>query len=427
MNKTITEYGYIYTKDKKPSFLNSSFIHTEVSQKQFDELFDYWQSDDEAYKIFSFENHCLKAKNYVGVIQTSNLSIEILPKVYDGSNELNNRDIFIEMLKPLLNINDIQLNKANLSTTKYKNIFEIFISMFINYLDNLIHKGIKSDYILKEQNQAFLKGKLIFNEHIKKNHIHKERFYVQFDEYMQNRVENKLLKSTIKLLLAKTTNTQNKKLLRQQQFIFDSVELSYNYQSDIKKINIHRGMEHYEVPLKFAKIFLSNQSFTSLRGKNNVFALLFPMEKVFENYVEFVLNNSKDDLGIKKVLVNGGKNEYFLSENQARLEPDYILQMKDDSYIVTDAKWKLYYDESKKLNPNDIYQIFSYLNFYDCKDTAYLFVPKIQDIVNQEYNYQTKNDDILKYKIKVIPLDLKNIIKNHKFNINFLQGDHNVI
>lgn len=420
-NKIISEYGYIYTK--KPYNLNSKFIHTEVSKKQFDELYDYWKEDDNAKKVLAFDGHSLKAQNYVGIIQTDSLSIEILPKIFEDINdEVETRNIFIQMLKVLLNVNEIQINRADLSTTTNKNIYEMFIAMFIEHLDKLIHRGLKSEYISKEDNQFFLKGKLKFNQHIKQNYIHKERFYVEFDEYLQDKIENRLLKSTVELLLKKTKDYENKKALRQQLFIFDEVRLSSNYDLDISKINLYRGMEYYEMPLRFAKVFLKHQSFTSLRGKDNVFALLFPMEKVFENYMEFVLNNSKDKLGIDRVLVNAGKNEYLLTNDKckmARLQPDYLLKMKDDVQdIVTDAKWKLLEvkeDQNKgcdtvNISSSDVYQIFSYLHFYDAQDTAYLFVPKIGQLKSICFDYNLKEQN---KKIKVIPIDIKQTIKDN--------------
>jgi 5-methylcytosine-specific restriction enzyme subunit McrC len=432
VEKTISEYGYVGC-DNVPT--NNKFVGIrDLEPKLFKELYNFWLEDKETQKIFTFENkQCLKATSYVGIIQTKNLSIEILPKIYNNVDEDSIRKIFTEMLKPLLDINEVQINKADLSVTKNKNIYEMFITMFVKYLDTLIHKGLKSQYISKEDNQFFLKGKLKFNQHIKQNYIHKERFYVEFDEYLPNRVENRLLKSTIQLLLKKTHDYENKRALRQQLFIFDEVQLSTNYDIDISKINLHRGMEYYEMPLRFAKVFLKHQSFSSLRGNDNVFALLFPMETVFEKYMEFVLNNSKEILGIDKVMVNGGKNEYLLSNGDckmARLEPDYLLKMKDGRKdIVTDAKWKLFeenIDENKNCSSvnilsNDVYQIFAYLNFYDCADTAYLFVPKIKELEAREFKYNiNSNINIIgeryrNFRIKIIPIDLADTIKkNHK-------------
>jgi 5-methylcytosine-specific restriction enzyme subunit McrC len=426
-NKSISEYGYIYHSQTKPDNLNKKFIHTEVTKEQFKELYLYWKNNNKAKKVLTYDGNTLKAKNYVGVIQTENLSIEILPKIYNDKKEDETRTIFIEMLKPLLNINEIQINKADLSTTKNRNIYELFITMFIKSVDKLIHKGIKSQYLEKEENQNFLKGKIQFNQHIKQNYIHKERFYVQFDEYMPNRVENRLIKSTIALLLKKTRDYENKKNLRQQLFIFDEVDFSFNHESNIKRVNLHRGMEHYKMPIKFAKLFLTHQSFTSLRGEENVFALLFPMQTVFEKYMEFVLKNSKEELRIDKLLVNGGKDEYFLTKNNcqmARLEPDYLLKMKDGKDVVTDAKWKVLEErEDKKKNCNkvsissiDVYQIFAYLNFYDCDNTALLFVPKTEIREKIELKYNNKSNK----KIKIIPIDLLELINTHKFDKKIL-------
>jgi 5-methylcytosine-specific restriction enzyme subunit McrC len=415
-NITIGEYGYIGC-DNIDTYSKFKSVRT-ITSKLFKELYDFWLSDKQTQKIFTFENkHCLKANSYVGIVQTQNLSVEILPKIYQQNEEQKTRDIFISMLNATFGLNYLQSNKANLSITKNKNIFEGFISIFIQSIDILIHKGIKSDYINKEKNQNFLKGKLDIKEQIRKNHIHKERFYVHFDEYLPNRVENKLLKSTIGLLLKKTKDYENKKALRQQYFIFEKINLSYNYKADISKINIYRNMEYYDIPLKFAKVFLTNKSFTSLRGDNDIFALLFPMEKLFEKYLEIVLYNSKDILNIKDIFINGGKNEYFLSGNNARLEPDYLLKMEDDSYIIADAKWKIVEDTP---NSNDIYQMFAYLNFYHCKNIAYLFVPQTNNIQNiKTFEYNT--DDKTKiYKFKIVPIDLGNTIKSDKLNKDIL-------
>ena len=410
---TISEYGFIGcdnidTDDNK--FVGVRNLKPEI----FEELYNFWLEDKETQKVFTFENkYCLKATSYVGVIQTKNLSIEILPKIYKKDEEELHRHIFIEMLKPLLNINEVQINKANLSTTKNKNIYEMFITLFVQSVDKLIHRGLKSQYIAKEDNQYFLKGKLKFNEHIKQNYIHKERFYVEFDEYLQDRVENRLLKSTLELLLKKTNDFENKRALRQQLFIFDEVCLSRNYDADFKKVNTHRGMEYYETPLRFADVFLREKSFSSLRGKENVFALLFPMEKVFENYMEFVLNNSKKYLFISKVIPNGYSGDYLVSNGVCEMinqQPDYLLEMQDTSIIVTDAKWKLFeMDEKVNISSNDVYQVFSYLHYYNQESEnkmAYIFVPRTKETKEAELSFIKQEDK----KIRIITIDLEELI-----------------
>jgi 5-methylcytosine-specific restriction enzyme subunit McrC len=417
---TISEYGFIGCDNIDTNY--NKFVGVrDLEPSLFGELYNFWLEDKETQKVFTFENkNCLKATSYVGIIQTKNLSIEILPKTYDKNTEIETqRHIFTEMLKPLLNVNELQINRANLSTTKNKNIYEMFISLFVQSIDNLIHRGLKSQYIEQENNQFFLKGKLKFNEHIKYNYIHKERFYVAFDEYLQDRVENRLLKSTISLLLRKTNDFENKKALRQQLFIFDEVQLSHNYDIDFKKTNTYRGMEYYKMPLRFAELFLRHKSFTSLRGKEDVFALLFPMENVFESYMEFVLNNSKKNLGISKVIPNGYKGDYLLANGSCKMinqKPDYLLEMQDSSLIISDAKWKLFEmdtrssktckdDEKVNISSSDAYQVFSYLHYYNAQKTAYLFVPNTNSTKEITLNYVRQADK----GIKIIPMDLEQL------------------
>ncbi len=430
-NITISEYGYI-GYDQESADDHRFISNRNLSKKQFDELLEYRNQNAETEKVFTRVNpQCIQATSYVGIIQTKSLSIEILPKIYNNPANCpavknDYRHIFIEMIKPLLNINEIQINKASLSAALNKNIYELFITLFVEAIDTLIHKGIKSDYILQEGNQFFLKGKLKFNQHIEENYIHKERFYVETDEYLQDRVSNRLLKSTIALLLKKTNDFDNKRKLRQQLFIFDEVQLSNSHEVDFKKINYHRGMEHYDLPLRFAEVFLMHKSFTSLRGKDNVFALLFPMEKVFENYIEFVLNNSRDTLRISKVLANGYSGDYLLSGKMINQQPDFLLEMNNQTLIVTDAKWKLFditenkTDEKINISSGDAYQIFSYLNYYNACKTAYIFAPK-----TDEFNEEKNLNEPLKYLvyknietdkcIKIIPVNLYDLVgkNNH--------------
>jgi len=410
----ISEYGYIGCDERKGK---EKFIHhTSLSKKEFKELYDFWLNNKETQKVFEFESkECLKATNYVGVIQTLSLSIEILPKIYNGVDETKIRTIFIEMLKTIYGLNELQINKAHLSDTK-QDIFEIFITLFVEEMNKLIHKGLKNDYILQENNQNFLKGKLKFSEHLKRNFIHKERFFVEYDDYLQDRVENRLLKSTINLLLKKTKNHQNKKHLRQQLFIFDNVRFSNDYKNDISKINIYRA-KHYHLPLELAKLFLQKFSFTSMSGDNNVYALLFPMEKVFENYLEIVLNNSKDILNIDKIIPNGGKNEYLIQSDKckiANLQPDYLI-IKNKQNIIADAKWKLL--KKCEISSNDVYQMFAYLHFYNT-DIAYLLTPKIENSETKEFEYINSNN-----KIIIVPLDLEEMItkNHHKLFFNFIK------
>ena len=128
----------------------------------------------------------LKSQNYVGVLQTkSGFVLEILPKIAEKDNIELSKNILIKMLKTLKNTPFKKIDLTNLKTEKF-HLLDIFIEMFIDEVFGVVKKGIKSDYIVREENQPFLKGKLLINKQIQKNFIHKERFFVEFDEYLPN-------------------------------------------------------------------------------------------------------------------------------------------------------------------------------------------------------------------------------------------------
>ena len=88
------------------------------------------------------------------------------------------------------------------------NIFDIFVRMFIGEVALIVKRGLKCDYRSEQQNGAVFKGKLLVSQQIRENYAHKERSYIEYDDYNVNRPENRLLKTTLDYLLHKTHSTK---------------------------------------------------------------------------------------------------------------------------------------------------------------------------------------------------------------------------
>ena len=76
-------------------------------------------------------------------------------------------------------------------------LLHIFINMFLEELGVLMKKGMKSGYVANQENMNFYKGKLLVKDHIIKNIVHKEKFYIQHDDFIRNRSENRIIKTTL--------------------------------------------------------------------------------------------------------------------------------------------------------------------------------------------------------------------------------------
>ena len=336
----------------------------------------------------------LQAQNYVGVIQTKDgTTIEILPKIKNATTE-KSKDILIKMLKTLKNSPFKNLSVANLKSSKIP-LFEIFISMFLEELTVLVRNGIKSDYISKEENLKFLKGKLKISEQIKYNTIHKERFFVQYEEFMSNRVENRLIKTTLQYLYKKSKLNKNQQRIREFLFVFDEIEISHNIKTDFSKIELNRQMKDYQQVLLWCKTFLFENSFSPYKGNDIAFALLFDMNLLFESFVYSYLKKSSNFQDIK----SQDRTHHLAYENgigRFRLKPDIVI---NGGKIIADTKWKIL-SEDKAYNgvlQDDMYQLYAYGTKYDNCEKIYLIYPFDELIIKNSYNY---------FKNKELKLDI---------------------
>ena len=360
-------------------------LKEEITSKYFKELEDIAKTNE----FLSFtKTGDLKSQNYVGIIQTKNgCVLEILPKISKYDNYEESKNLLINMIKTLKNHPFKNLNTTNLKTQKMP-LLEIFISYFLDEVDKLIKKGIKKDYVNIQDNQKFLKGKLLISKHIKKNIVHKERFFVEYDEYIENIIENRVIKTTLKILLKLSKSFNNQKRIREYLFVFDDVGEIKKH--ELNNINLDRTKSYYKNVIEICKIFLDNKSYTIYKGDNISFALLFDMNRLFESFVGFWFKKFLDVKlqDNKHYLLYNEKNKYF------NLRPDIVYGDK-----IYDTKWKIIDTHSDVLN-NDVYQMYAYINKYEAKEVSLIY-PKINELKDKIYKFENEKE----LKIKFFDLD----------------------
>ena len=358
---TITEFERVYQHD--------------IDKKDFGDIenFILKNSDENApfLRIASgVGGKFIQTRNYVGVLQTkSGLTIEILPKIADKNDAERSKAVFIKMLKTLKNF---PFKSSNLASLKTQNLplLEIFISMFLCELEALVKKGIKSDYVALEENLNFLKGKLNINEQIKRNSIHKERFYVRYSEFLSDIKINRIIKTTLKFLYKKSNSSKNQQKIRELLFIFDEVLECEDYKNFFAKLVINRQVKHYEQTLLWCKIFLLNNSFTPHKGDDLAFALLFDMNALFESYVGDFIKKS-----FPSTILQHSEKHLVEYPKSFKLRPDIFLEGK----FIADTKWKIV-SSRDDISQADLYQLYAYGKKHPCDGKLHLIYPKIDDI-----------------------------------------------
>lgn len=416
---TISEYQSLFIGE------SNIYGNVAISAKLFAEL-EQFVLKNETYEYLKLTykkglGKALQAQNYVGVIQTKDgTTIEILPKIAnlkndrDGSQESKSKKILYQMLKTLKNSPFKNINLASLKSTNLP-ILEIFISMFLSELTKLVQRGIKSDYIMQEENIGFLKGKLKLKEQIKHNTIHRERFYVAYDEYLQDRIENRLIKATLHFLYKKSKLNSNQQRIREFLFVFDDISDTKDAKNDFASIKTNRQMRDYELVLSWCRVFLLGNSFSPYKGNDVAFALLYDMNELFESYVGAYLKKHFDNVSLQD---KKHHLAYLKGNGRFRLKPDIVI---NNGSIIADTKWKLL-DEDKThqgVSQADMYQLFAYGKKYRnprCEE-LYLIYPKSQLVAKEAcYSFNETFCDDSSLKLQIVFFDLENICFVDKLN-----------
>lgn len=351
----------------------------------------------------------ITAKNYVGVITTRDgTEIEILPKLTlegDDSDQTV-RKVFLTMLRAVQEAPFKTFRTAHLNTSRMR-LLDLFVRMFLDEAHRLIQCGLKSDYMVKQDNETCVRGKIVFSEHIRKNLLHRERIFVEYDVFSVNCPENRLVKSTAAYLQRHTTDLQNRKDLRIVLSVMEQIPVSKNVEQDFLRCGQSRSMADYQRLLELCRVFLQGKSFTAFSGGQAALALLFPMERVFESYVATVLRQHLDSRQYRVRVQAKGKYLFELPRKQFALRPDLVIEdLNSGEQTVLDTKWKLLSPQwhNYGISQADMYQMYAYQKEYHAKQTVLLY-PTCDAMADQKTPlcYSSPSGSLV--RVQTLPLD----------------------
>ena len=429
---TFREFQKIsYTKNKKIFFKLKKYIK------------DNNLEDD--YEFFKITKDAIVPQNFVGTIPLDDIQIEILPKIPLVENNIEAEKIrFLEILQSIDYFKEKIFSNSKIEITD-TSILEIFIHLFIEEVEKIIKKGLIYRYVDKNENFNVFKGKLDINNHIKYNFSHKEKFFMKFDEFSVDSLENITIKLTIQKLKKISVNLKNKENLNKIGHYFENVSILDGSIENLKYLTFDRMNDYYKNAIQWAKIFLNNQS-SSIFSTNNgeIPSILFPMETIFENYianklVNIIQEKSYNQLAIKvqdnscSIFSSISLNNVKIDNNILRIRPDIVIKNKDAKEIfILDKKWILLnkFDYKFKISSEDVYLMLAFVktysdtnkNKYICKK-AYLIYPATN--MNQS-TFFTKDDKLIfntdDFELNIQFVDLSSEEGTEKSLINILNN-----
>lgn len=338
--------------------------------------------------VLKHKNGNLSTSNFVGIITTpTRLVVEILPKIdlssVDDAGLSNTREVFLRMLRrsrwmPRHASHSLIRDLRNFPMHKF------FIRQFLQNLTQLAHKGLARKYVLAEDNLPYLRGRMLLHEQVRVNHTNMAKFYVAYSEFSVNRPVNRLIASALHQLDSLVDYGESRKLLNKLKVMFADVPRSHDVIADWSSHSVDRSMRHYANAMRWIGLFLFDRGLATFAGKHSNLSLLFPMERVFEDFVTDSLRRyqshySRRSQHPQRPLISSDHKPMFVTK------PDIALMKGKNVQFILDAKWKKIDqakpDEKFKISQPDLYQLYTYGKRYDCRAVVLIY-PRSNDFTS---------------------------------------------
>jgi len=349
-----------------------AFEHSILPLKREDALFKALQQYyGTGSPYFELINKGIKFKEFVGVIQVGNQVIEVLPKADRNPEKEEDkwRNILIDMLR---SVNKLKANSTSDSYLKIKSnhILDLYFEMLVSEVEKLLHVGLIKSYRKMDSNLLSLKGRIKFAQHINLNQIHQERFFVNHTTYDRDHLLHKIIYKTLRIL--NRINTRKELTSR-----IGSLLLNFPEMPDLKvdsnlfnRISYDRKNIAYQKSIEISKMILLKYHPDLSTGKNNVLALMFNMNTLWEEFILSTLKKSKDfnyNLGAQTSKNFWQPQTGYIS----KMRPDIWIKLDSGEHVILDTKWK----NLNGYNPSaeDLRQMYVYHEYFNAKKVALVY------------------------------------------------------
>jgi 5-methylcytosine-specific restriction enzyme subunit McrC len=317
----------------------------------------------------------LTAGHYIGTIVTDDLRIHIEPKT-----PITNLFFMLTYAYNLAKFRDAESPLA-----AGEDLFEFLLEIFVKQIDELVRQGIFRGYIDFEENQPYLRGRLMLAQQLRKNALQNTRFQQRTNELTADLPENWILKFTLwQLSRMGFDNPDLRRRLRRTLSAFSEVSLTTVGPADCDRIVYTRLNGAYQTPINLARLFLQHLSLEGREGDTNFKTYLLPMHQIFELFIARFLEQHFAAHPRFSVEI---QPQLFLDTEQKEAGiPDIVIYKDGNPYLILDTKYKLFHGKPSNEDRN---QMFMYCHTMGVKRAILIYSDPNLDYFTRDYEGMT--------------------------------------
>lgn len=255
-----------------------------------------------------------------------------------------------------------------IKTEEFENTAELCAAILIKGVSSQIKRGLGKEYILQTEPLSTVRGKIDISSSIKDQTIIKKQLVCSYDEFSVNSYMNRIIRTTMELLLRSNISKSRKKELRKLLVFFGEVKpLEIN--SIDWRIQYNRNNQTYQMLISICFLIVKGLLQTTSDGTTKLMDFL-DEQRMCRLYEKFILEYYKKEF--PKLKVTASQIPWDLDDDESDMLPvmqsDIMLSDKKKTLII-DAKYysrtmQVQYDVHT-LHSGNLYQVYTYVKNLD--------------------------------------------------------------
>ena len=252
----------------------------------------------------------------------------------------------------------------SIATEDFDNTAELCAAILTRGIKIQIKRGLGKEYMSRTESLASLRGKIDITESIKTQALQRRQLVCSYDEFSVNSFMNRIIKSTILLLLRADIAKTRKKELKKLLVYFDDVD-----PIDLHSVNwnmqYNRNNQTYRMLIGICYLIIKGLLQTQSDGTTKLMDFL-DEQRMHRLYEKFILEYYRKEY--PQITANASQIPWQLDDDMGAMLPvmqtDIMLSYGEKTLII-DAKYyahttQLQYDKHT-LHSGNVYQIFTYV------------------------------------------------------------------
>ena len=252
----------------------------------------------------------------------------------------------------------------DMAMEQFDNVAELCAAILSKGVSLQLKRGLGREYIENTESLSSLRGRIEISESIKTRSMLKRQLVCSYDDFSENSYMNRIIKTTMELLLHADIAKARKKELRKLLVFFGNVDL-LDVHTINWKLQYNRNNQTYRMLISICYLVIKGLLQTSTDGTTRLMDFL-DEQRMCRLYEKFILEYYRKEF--PWLSVNASQIQWALDDGVGTMLPAMqsdIMLRKDDKTLIIDAKYYTRTTQSQydkhTIHSHNLYQIFTYV------------------------------------------------------------------